>query len=85
MLIGYRIHERMPGKPFFSLDKSHPMQELMDIIQSKYVDEVNMRDLSDTAIQALLTRLDPHSVFIPAEELQQVNEELAGQFYGIGI
>lgn len=85
MVIGYRIHERMPGKPFFALDKSHPMQELMDVIQSKYVDEVNLRDLSDTAIQALLTRLDPHSVFIPAEELQQVNEEMAGQFFGIGI
>ncbi|MGF2414723.1 MAG: S41 family peptidase, partial [Ferruginibacter sp.] len=61
------------------------IQEIMDLIQNKYVDEVKADALADTAIQAILNKLDPHSVFIPAEQLQGVNEDLAGKFYGVGI
>ncbi len=75
----------MPGRNFFSTEKRRPIQEIMDLIQNKYVDDVKMDSLADTAIQAMLNKLDPHSVFIPAEELQQVNEDLAGKFFGIGI
>lgn len=75
----------MPGKSFFYLEKRRPVQEIMDLIQNKYVDDVKMDALADTAIQAMLNRLDPHSVFIPAEKLDAVNEDLAGKFYGIGV
>jgi len=75
----------MPGRSFFFTEKRRPIQEIMDLIQSKYVDEVKIDSLADTAIQAMLNKLDPHSVFIPAEELQEVNEDLAGKFFGIGI
>lgn len=75
----------MPGKSFFFADKRRPVQEIMDLIKNRYVDDVMMDSLADTAIQAMLSKLDPHSVFIPAEELQAVNEDLAGKFYGIGI
>ncbi|MFN8243218.1 MAG: S41 family peptidase [Ferruginibacter sp.] len=85
MFIGYKMRDNMPGKSFFYTEKRRPVQEIIDLIQHKYVDEVNVRDLTDTAIQAMLSKLDPHSVFIPAEELQQVNDDLAGKFSGIGI
>jgi carboxyl-terminal processing protease len=49
------------------------------------VDDVKISALSDTAIAVILSKLDPHSVFIPASELQGVNEDLAGKFFGIGI
>ena len=75
----------MPGKNFFFTEKRRPIQEIMDLIKNRYVDEVKIDSLADTAIQAILGKLDPHSVFIPAEELQQVNEDLAGKFFGIGI
>ncbi len=67
------------------MEKRRPIQEIMDLIQNKYVDEVKPEALADTAIQAMLSKLDPHSVFIPAEDLQAVNEDLAGKFYGIGV
>ncbi|MBI3884064.1 MAG: PDZ domain-containing protein, partial [Sphingobacteriales bacterium] len=82
---GYSMRENMPNRTFFSLNKTHPIDEIMNLIEHQYVDEVKMAPLSDTAIIAMLSRLDPHSVFIPAEELQGVNEDLAGKFYGIGI
>lgn len=75
----------MPGKSFFYTEKRRPIQEIMDLIQNRYVDDVKMDALTDTAIQAMLYKLDPHSVFIPAEKLDGVNEELAGKFFGIGI
>jgi carboxyl-terminal processing protease len=85
MLIGYKLRDTQPTKNFFSFDKPRPMQEVMDLIQNKYVDDVKMGALGDSAIAAVLHTLDPHSVFIPADDLQGVNEDIAGNFFGIGI
>ena len=85
IFIGYKMKERMPGKSFFYLEKRRPMQEIMNLIENKYVDDVNVKALADTAIEAVLSKLDPHSVFIPADELEEYNEEIKGSFYGIGI
>ena len=85
MYLGYQMRDNMPGKSFFYTDKRRPIQEIMDLIKNRYVDDIRTEELADTAIQAMLSKLDPHSVFIPAEQLQQVNEDLAGKFFGIGI
>ncbi len=85
MFLGYRMRDGMPGRNFLSIDKAHPLQEVMELIQQKYVDEIPEKSLNDTAIGSLLGKLDPHSVFIPAEELQNINEDIAGVFFGIGI
>lgn len=85
MYFGYKMRDSMPGKSFFFAEKRRPVEEIMDLIKNRYVDDVELDKLADTAIQAMLSKLDPHSVFIPAEELQMVNEDLAGKFFGIGI
>ena len=85
MYLGFKMRDNMPGKGFFYMEKRRPIQEIMDLIQNKYVDDVKTETLADTAIQAMLSKLDPHSVFIPAQDLQGINEDLAGKFYGIGV
>ncbi|CAN5383410.1 S41 family peptidase [soil metagenome] len=85
MMLGYKMRDNMPGKNFFSTDKRRTIQEVMDLIETKYVDTVQSAALSDTAISAILGKLDPHSVFIPADELQGVNDDIAGNFFGIGV
>jgi carboxyl-terminal processing protease len=85
MYLGYKMRDAMPGKNFFYVEKRRPVQEILDLIDNKYVDDINMQAITDTAIQAILYKLDPHSVFIPAEDLIKVNEDLNGKFYGIGI
>jgi carboxyl-terminal processing protease len=85
MFIGYKMRDRMPGKSFFYVEKARPVQEILDLIKNRYVDTVNLKAISDTAIQALLSQLDPHSAFIPAEDLEKVNEDIQGSFFGIGI
>lgn len=85
MLLGYKMRDSIPGKSFLFNEHNRPIQEIMDLIENNYVDSVSTAALADTAIDAMLQKLDPHSVFIPASELQQVNEELSGGFFGIGI
>ena len=85
MFIGYRIKGNMPNTGIFFTERPRPVQEVMDLIKREYVDKENEDSLGDIAIQAMLARLDPHSVYLPAQELQQVNEDMEGKFYGIGI
>lgn len=86
MSIGYKLRENVanPGS-FFKLDKKSPVQEAMDLIQLKYVDAVNPDSLEGEAIQNILNKLDPHSIYIPAITLGSVNEDLQGNFQGIGV
>lgn len=61
------------------------MSQVMQLIREQYVDVVNEDDLMDMAITALFGSLDPHSEYIPASELDAVNEDLDGSFSGVGI
>ena len=85
MLIGFRLRENISTTGFFMTRKQTPVQEVMDLVNMKYVDRVPMDSLGDDAIQGMLTRLDPHSIFIPAVDLSEVNEDLQGNFEGVGI
>ena len=64
---------------------SNKLNALLRVIDDQYVDTVNMTDLVEKAMPQILAELDPHSVYIPAQNLEQVNSELEGSFSGIGI
>ncbi len=59
--------------------------EVLNLIDQAYVDTVNMDELEEKTLNELLSNLDPHSVYIPAKDLQQANEQLEGNFEGIGV
>jgi carboxyl-terminal processing protease len=85
MFFGYKMRDSMPGKKFFSLQKNSTLQEVSDLLNTRYVDAIDNQSLNDTAIDAILSKLDPHTVHIPARDLAQVNEDIQGSFVGIGI
>jgi len=58
---------------------------IISYIENRYVDTVSRERLEESAIPAILEELDPHSVYIPAKEMQSVNEDMRGNFEGIGI
>lgn len=58
---------------------------LLNLIELQYVDTVDRDDLVESAIPKILAELDPHSVYIPAEDLQIVNDDLDDSFSGIGV
>lgn len=61
------------------------LDTILEIVKRSYVDDVDTDSLLEASFPGLLSRLDPHSVYIPAKDLQNVNEELGGSFSGIGI
>jgi len=65
--------------------RNDKLNSILNIIESNYFDSVNRNDLVETAIPAILKKLDPHSVYIPAKDLARANEPLQGNFDGIGI
>lgn len=64
---------------------SNKLNALLHIVDDQYVDTVNMTDLVEKAMPQILAELDPHSTYIPAQNLEEVNSELEGKFSGIGI
>ena len=64
---------------------SNKLNGLLHIIDNEYVDTVNINELIENAMPKILGELDPHSSYIPAKDLQAVNDELRGSFSGIGI
>lgn len=57
----------------------------LSLIENQYVDSVAMDSLAEHVIPLLVKELDPHSVYIPASEMQEINEPLEGEFDGIGV
>lgn len=90
LLIGLGVTIGMIMRPAGSgrsllLSGSNKFSEIIDLVNAAYVDTVNFEDLENDAINEVLQKLDPHSVYIPASELKAVNEPLEGNFEGIGI
>ena len=61
------------------------IKKLINFIEKEYVDNVDTENLLDIAINEMLGELDPHSVYIPKENLQAVQERMQGNFEGIGV
>ena len=85
MVIGYKIKQDTSRPGFFSVSNKSVLQEVLDLVALKYVDDVETDTLDSGAIPNILKKLDPHSVFIPASELMEVNDDLRGNFSGIGV
>ncbi len=83
MLIENRNGGSISARPHFS--KPGKLDEVLGYIQGRYMDTVNRNELEETAIRAMLEQLDPHSIYISAEDLKEVEEQMSGAFEGIGV
>ena len=85
LLIGAALRQQ-PGRTSLTVyPRADKLTSVLNYIENQYVDTITMTTLVESTIPTLLKSLDPHSVYIPASELQQVNEPLDGGFDGIGI
>ena len=87
IFIGTFYANRFSGSPqgIGRTGSSNKINGLLRIIDDQYVDTVNMSELIDDAMPQILRELDPHSSYIPAQDLQAVNDDLRGSFSGIGV
>lgn len=65
--------------------KKTKAQEIMEIIRGNYVDSVEVDTLFESVIPKMLENLDPHSVYIPAKDMERTAGELKSDFGGVGI
>ena len=91
ILIGMRMQSNAPTVITETPEESmHALgqgkvEEILRYIEAKYVDEVDRDALIQEVIDDMLAKLDPHSNYITAEQLREVNEQLEGNFDGIGV
>jgi carboxyl-terminal processing protease len=78
-----KVNTAVSGSDLF--DDVKKFNEALTLIQKNYVEEVNADKLTEAAIRGMLGELDPHSVYINAEQLKRVNEDFQGSFEGIGV
>lgn len=84
MLLGYKMNTL--NQPDSNVNSGkNKINRLLDLINKEYVDEVNTDSIVNLTVNGILEKLDPHSVYIPKEELAQVNESMEGNFVGIGV
>lgn len=90
ILIGSALTQKAAAQRFvyqnghWQLEQSK-VDRLLQLMESAYVDSINMDSITDEAMTDLVKKLDPHSAYIPKEDLEMVNSELAGSFSGIGV
>jgi len=87
VFIGTRFNHSFGGKNVgrSSNAQYNKLTDLLHYIENEYVDTVDRKKLVENTIEEMLGSLDPHSAYIPAEELQAANEPLEGNFDGIGV
>ncbi|MGZ8537305.1 MAG: S41 family peptidase [Flavisolibacter sp.] len=86
MFFGFKLHQETGSTTgFFKKDRTTSLQEALDLIKDRYVDNIGIDSLQDDAINEVMNHLDPHSVYIPSNDVSTANEDLIGNFEGVGI
>jgi len=73
------------GSGFSLTPKGNKISSALQYILNEYVDTVTVGNLNEAVMPALVDKLDPHSIYIPATDFQRFSEPLMGNFSGIGV
>lgn len=85
LLLGGFITAFLPNANFSRNTKSEKLNKLINLIDNEYVDDINTDSIVDLTVNGILENLDPHSVYIAKNEVEQINQSMKGDFVGIGI
>jgi carboxyl-terminal processing protease len=88
LIIGFFAGNFFSGKSFarkLFLNPGNKIDVILNIINEEYVDNVDMKSLTENVIPKIIGELDPHSGYIPSGELGRINENMEGHFAGVGI
>ena len=86
VFVGGKLHfNDSPERLFTTNSKKDKLNRLIDYIDYEYVDDIDTDSIVDVTVNNILEKLDPHSVYIPKREMNQVSENMKGDFVGIGI
>lgn len=78
----YLAENTRRGFPFSGSSK---ISKVLQLVHHNYVDSVNVDSIEGVTVNNLLQNLDPHSLYLPPQQAESINERLDGGFNGIGI
>lgn len=92
MMLGFKLNDKpensLIGSEIIQNDGNFStgrVEELLRFIENKYVDSINSEVLIDEAVQAIFSKLDPHSIYLAPTEVQDAADQMDGAYNGIGI
>jgi len=86
VFVGGKLHfNDTPERLFTTNSKKDKLNRLIDYIDYEYVDDIDTDSIVDVTVNSILEKLDPHSVYIPEEDMARVSESMKGDFVGIGV
>ncbi len=82
ILIGNLLSRNATTPAFHGMGFAQPnkISTILDLVNTGYVDSVNTGDIVEQTIPEILKNLDPHTSYIPARDMQEVQEEMSGNF-----
>ena len=90
-LIGNAVSNKVNAQRFYIQNgqlfqqPDSKLDQVIKLLETGYVDPINVDSITEEVTKEIIKRLDPHSAYIPKEDLEMVNSELAASFSGIGI
>src|ERR1700709_2630412 len=87
ILLGIAIGLYLAGNEHrgFPFSTNNKISKVLQLVHRNYVDSVNVDSIEGVTVNNLLQNLDPHSLYLPPQQAQSINERLDGGFNGIGI
>lgn len=85
LLMGSFLNFPATQRGMISSSNKSKLNKLIDFIDSEYVDNVNTDSIVDITVNSILEKLDPHSVYIAKNEMDEVAQSMRGDFVGIGV
>lgn len=83
MILGMGINRLISADSIY--DQLNKLKDVLILSEKYYVDEVDTKKLTEAAINGMISRLDPHSVYIPPSAFERVTEEFRGKYQGVGL
>jgi carboxyl-terminal processing protease len=83
LFVGAMLNNVISGDNIY--EQINKFKDVLSLTEKFYVEDVDTQKLTESAVNGMLGQLDPHSIYIPASQLQKVNEEFQGSFEGVGI
>ncbi len=80
---GTQVNHLISGDNIY--EQLSKFKDVLSLTEKYYVEDVDTQKLTESAITGLLNELDPHSVYIKAQQMQRVTEDFQGRFEGIGV
>lgn len=90
-LIGNAVSNKVNAQRFYIQNgqlfqqPESKVDQLLQLMDQAYVDEIDVDSITEDVMKEMIKRLDPHSAYIPKEDLEMVNSELSASFSGIGV